>query len=71
MTPAEFESAVRVTAHDPLSRTTAAARLVLVDGWSVNGAATHVGVRNAPVFRAVKRLRSVGGKCPTCGGSLA
>lgn len=68
MTPAQFAAAVRLAGADPNSRTSQAARLVLVEGRTVNGAARVVGVNNPPVTRAVNRLRDiVNNGCPTCG----
>lgn len=64
MTPADFSA--RVAARNLTSEALPAARAVLVDGQSVNGAAREYGVDVGALHRLCVRIREAN-VCPTCG----
>lgn len=68
----QFATALAVTRADPDSRTSRAARRVLVDGLTANAAAREQGLQPAAVYRALRRLGDIAstGCCPTCGQAL-
>lgn len=68
MTPAQFTAALAGTRMAPEGKSTAAARLVLVDGKSRKQAAEALGIDAAAVSRAVAKIQPRT-PCPHCAGS--
>lgn len=68
MKASEFNAALRSTKMDPEGAAARAARLVLVQGYSRGTAAIEIGVDQAAVSRAVRRL-SPKAPCPHCAGT--
>jgi hypothetical protein len=68
MSPRQFQLALAGTRMPPDSASSRAARLVLVEGFSMHGAARECGIGHSAVSRAVARIQPRVA-CPTCGGT--